>query len=74
MKEIKIAMEAQEPGITVLELAKTQEGRIAYLIETPHSFPRFVVGLTDPELKNVKILVGCGADRTARARFAGIAA
>lgn len=27
MKEIKIAMEAQEPGITVLELAKTQEAR-----------------------------------------------
>lgn len=74
MKEIKNAMEAQEPGITVLELAKTQGGRIACLIETPHSFPRFVVGSTDSELKNVEILVGCGEERTARERFAGLAA
>lgn len=74
MQDMKARMEAREAGITVLDLAETKGGRIAYLIETPHSFPRFVVGLTDAKLETVRILMGCGEEVTARERFAKQAA
>ena len=62
LEAIRAAMLTAPDVMRVLALEEHGPGAVLYLIETPHSFPRFVIGRTDPALKEPAILRGCGEE------------
>lgn len=65
VKAIRAEMEAAPDVSRVMALEETGPGAFLYLIETPHSFPRYVIGRTDGTLANPEILRGCGDEENA---------
>jgi hypothetical protein len=65
VKAIRAEMEAAPDVARVMALEETGPGAFLYLIETPHSFPRYVIGRTDATLSNPQILRGCGEENNA---------
>lgn len=62
---IRAEMEAAPDVSRVMALEETGPGAFLYLIETPHSFPRYVIGRTDATLESPEILRGCGEEENA---------
>ena len=65
LQAIRAEMEAAPDVSRVLALEESAPGAFLYMIETPHSFPRYVVGRTDGTLKNPEVLRGCGEEGNA---------
>ena len=69
LEAIRAKIGAAQDVRKILDLEEIEPDVFLYLIETPHSFPRFVVGSFCAECEQAEILCGCGAEWNARASF-----